>query len=112
LLQIARNHFVANQAMVRIESLGSLYYLFGVGMKRFLLDIVMTVSAGSLAMDRGVKLLGIDPPGSMGRGGEQPQKEDEQADTWEPLSCSVCSVGLLCNHNRHCLRVSPSLFFC
>jgi hypothetical protein len=28
------------------------------------------------------------------------------------LSCSVCTVGLLCNHNRHCLRVSPSLFFC
>ncbi len=95
LLQIARNLFVANQAMVRIEeSLDSLSYLFGVRMKRSRLDVVMTVPAGSLAMDRGVKLLGIDPPGGMGRGGEQPQKEDEQADSWEPLSCSVCSVGL------------------
>ena len=68
--QITRDLFMADQAVVRLKKdLGAFPYFFWIGMKRFLLNVVMAVPAGCLTVDRGVEFLGVDPPGGMGRDG-------------------------------------------
>jgi hypothetical protein len=68
LLEIARDLFVADQAVIRLKTIpGSFSYFFRVGMKAPFLNFLMAILARSLSMNRSVKFLGIDPPGGMGR---------------------------------------------
>ena len=72
-LQIAHDLFMADQAVVRLKTiLGSFRYFFRIGVKPLFPNVLMAVLAGGLSMNGSMELLGIDPPGGMGRNRKPP----------------------------------------
>jgi hypothetical protein len=66
-VKIGRDLFVTNQAVVRLKKfLGPFCNFLRVRVRRLFLDILMAILAGYLAVDRGMKFFGVDPPGGMG----------------------------------------------
>jgi hypothetical protein len=66
-VKIGDHLFVTHQAVVRPKKiLGPLSYFLRIGVKGLRLEVLVAITAGYLAVDRGMEFFGVDPPGGMG----------------------------------------------
>ena len=99
LFKIRRYLVVAYQTVVRLKKiLGPFRYFLRIRVTGLLLDVLMAILAGRLAVDRGVEFFGVDPPRGMSWDRTPPEEGNRNRDCDEPSESSASVVDVSRNN--------------
>jgi hypothetical protein len=98
LFKIGRYLVVAYETVVRLKKIpGPFRYFLRTRVTGLLLDVLMAILAGRLAVDRGVEFFGVDPPGGMSWDRTPPEEWNKDRECDEPSESSASAVDVAQN---------------